>query len=105
MNTSSQPHKLEASLAWSRQCENWFDAHANRLSIMVFAMSLMVRLGTAWGTFLNPDEALHYLIANQISWRMAYQASLTTAHPPLLICLLYFWRKLGSAELTLRLPS
>lgn len=71
----------------------------------MLGVGLVVRLGVAWGTFLNPDEALHYLIANQASWRAAYQASLTTAHPPLLILLLCFWRTLGVSEFVLRLPS
>jgi hypothetical protein len=59
----------------------------------------------AWGTFLNPDEALHFLIANKHSWSAAYHASLYSAHPPLLIFVLYFWRGMGSSEFLLRLPS
>ena len=105
MNTSRRRHQLEAPLGWSGRCESWFEAHSNRLAILALAVGTMVRLGAAWGTFLNPDEALHYLIANQASWGTAYQASLTTAHPPLLIFLLYFWRRLGSSEFVLRLPS
>jgi len=98
-------HELEAQSGWSRRCESWFEVHSNRLAILLLAVGLVVRLGAAWGTFLNPDEALHYLIANQASWRIAYQASLTTAHPPLLILLLYVWRTLGASEFVLRLPS
>jgi hypothetical protein len=64
----------------------------------------MLRLNAAWGTFLNPDEALHYMIANQASFMQAYEASRTTAHPPLLILLLYFWRAFGTSEFVLRLP-
>src|SRR5277367_4200801 len=65
----------------------------------------MARLWTASGTFLNPDEALHFRLANQTSLALAYKESLTAAHPPLLILLLYFWRALGTSELWLRLPS
>jgi uncharacterized membrane protein len=54
---------------------------------------------------LNPDEALHYLLANQSSWRLAYNASLTNAHPPLLTLVLFLWRSLGTSEFVLRLPS
>lgn len=57
-----------------------------------------------WG-FLNPDEAAHYLLSVQPSLALAYKASLTTAHPPLLILLLHYWQLLGSSELVLRLPS
>ncbi len=105
MSDPQRRHELEAQAGWSFRSESWFEAHSNRLAILVLGMGLVVRLGVAWGTFLNPDEALHYLIANQASWRTAYQASLTTAHPPLLIFLLYFWRTLGVSEFVLRLPS
>jgi 4-amino-4-deoxy-L-arabinose transferase-like glycosyltransferase len=72
--------------------------------LIIFA-AFAVRLWNAWGTFLNPDEALHFLIANKTSWAAAYKASLSTAHPPGLIFVLYFWRGLGTSELILRLPS
>lgn len=98
-------HEPKTQLSWNHGCERWFEDHSRLLSILVLAVGLGVRLKAAWGTFLNPDEALHFLIANQPSWRLAYQASLTTAHPPLLIFLLYFWRTLGTSEFVLRLPS
>jgi hypothetical protein len=55
--------------------------------------------------FLNPDEALHNLLASQPSVGLAYKAALTNAHPPLLILVLYYWRSLGQSELMLRMPS
>jgi hypothetical protein len=64
-----------------------------------------VRLWQASGTFLNPDEAMHFLVANQASWKLTYEASLSLAHPPLLILLLHAWRSLGTSEITLRVPS
>ncbi len=72
---------------------------------LVIAAAFFVRLWAASGTFLNPDEALHFLVANKLSWAAAYNASLSTAHPPGLIFLLYFWRSLGTSEIALRLPS
>jgi predicted membrane-bound mannosyltransferase len=72
---------------------------------LILAIAFLLRLWTAYGTFLNPDEALHYRVANKASLWIAYQFSLTTAHPPLLILFLYFWRKIGVSELWLRLPS
>ena len=71
----------------------------------LMVLGLILRLVGAYGTFLNPDEALHSLLSAQPSLRLAYQASLTTAHPPLLIVLLYYWRSLGDSEFLLRLPS
>jgi len=54
---------------------------------------------------LNPDEALHYLLFDQQSAFLAYKASLSNAHPPLVFLVLYFWHFLGHSELMLRLPS
>ena len=69
------------------------------------AGGLAARVVLAHQTFFNPDEALHYLLSVQTSLALAYKASLTTAHPPLLIVLLYYWRLLGNSEFVLRLPS
>jgi hypothetical protein len=74
------------------------------LAPILFAAGLLLRLRLAWSTFLNPDEALHYFLAHQPSLKAAYEASLTTAHPPLMILFLHFWGSLGSSELVLRLP-
>ena len=65
----------------------------------------LLRFALSWYTFLNPDEILHYLLADQPSLGAAYQASLTTAHPPFLILFLYYWRMLGHAEWALRFPA
>jgi 4-amino-4-deoxy-L-arabinose transferase-like glycosyltransferase len=59
----------------------------------------------ASGTFLHPDEALHYFIANQTSWWLTYKASLSLSHPPLFILLLHAWRSVGTSEFLLRVPS
>ena len=79
--------------------------HERLAAGIVVLLAFLARLWAAHGTFLNPDEALHFQIANQISWAQAYEASLTTAHPPLLIFVLHFWRGLGTSEVVLRLPS
>jgi Dolichyl-phosphate-mannose-protein mannosyltransferase len=63
------------------------------------------RLWLARATFFNTDEAWHYSVANQDSLLAAYKASLTLAHPPLLVFLLYFWRHLGTSDAMLRLPG
>src|SRR2546430_7171281 len=54
------------------------------LPLCLVACGVVPRLILARETFLNPDEALHYLLSDQPSLAMAYKASLTTAHPPLL---------------------
>jgi mannosyltransferase len=83
----------------------WFESRAPQAAIAVTLLGFLARLWTASGTFLNPDEALHFRLANQPSLALAYKQSLTAAHPPLLTLLLYFWRALGTSELWLRLPS
>jgi Dolichyl-phosphate-mannose-protein mannosyltransferase len=72
---------------------------------LAVAVGFLVRLSIAARSFLNGDEALHFMAANQPSWKLTYQASLTISHPPLLIFLMHIWRDLGSSELVLRLPS
>src|SRR5205823_6408570 len=74
-------------------------------TLLIVAAAFLIRLWVASGTFLNPDEALHFLVANKLSWAAAYKASLSTAHPPGLIFVLYLWRALGTSEVVLRLPS
>jgi hypothetical protein len=75
------------------------------LPLAVLLVGFVVRLVQAKQYFLNPDEALHYLLANQPSVSLAYKAALTNAHPPLLILIIYYWRALGHSELMLRMPS
>src|SRR5580704_15357473 len=91
--------------ASSENKDQWFQNHASSAAVFLTLLGFTARLWTASGTFLNPDEALHFRLANQASLALAYKASLTAAHPPLFILLLYFWRALGTSELWLRLPS
>jgi hypothetical protein len=72
---------------------------------LLFLAGLSLRLYFAGHLFLNPDESLHYLLSVQPSLGDAYRASLSTAHPPLLILFLYFWRHVGQSEILLRLPN
>ena len=75
------------------------------LAILIVAAGFVIRLVFSSRSFFNPDEALLYLFSDQNSLWEAYRASLGTAHPPLLILFLYFWKFLGRSELMLRLPS
>ncbi|MGC2730755.1 MAG: hypothetical protein WA254_16300 [Candidatus Sulfotelmatobacter sp.] len=78
---------------------HWSQRRADAAALFITLLGLLARLWAAHGTFLNPDEALHFRLANQTSLALAYKASLTAAHPPLLIVLLYYWRALGTSEL------
>ncbi len=79
--------------------------HEGLLPGLVLLAAFLARLYEAYAYFLNPDEALHNLLASQNSLSLAYRAALTNAHPPLLILVLYYWRSLGHSELMLRMPS
>ena len=85
--------------------EVWLKGHLNAVALAIVAAGLVIRLVIASRSFLNPDEALHYWLIEQQSAFLAYKASLTNAHPPLLFLVLYFWHLLGHSELMLRLPS
>jgi predicted membrane-bound mannosyltransferase len=97
--------ELQSQSRGNLRFDRWFEAHSNLSAILIVIAGFLVRLRAASGTFLNPDEALHYLLANQSSWQLAYHASLTNAHPPLLTLVLYFCRGVGTSEFVLRLPS
>jgi len=72
---------------------------------LMLAAGLAIRLWQAHAIFLNPDEALHYLLSVQPSLSLTYQETLGTAHPPLYIVFLHYWGHLGRSEFFLRLPS
>src|SRR5713101_4586426 len=98
MNVSQEP-RMHGFRAWSRE------QTPDLIPASLILAGFLLRFALAWFTFLNPDEILHYLLVDQPSIGKAYRASLTTAHPPLLILFLYYWRMLGHAEWILRLPS
>jgi len=75
------------------------------LPLGLLAIGLVARLAWAHSLFLNADEALHYLLSTQPTLAATYKATLTTAHPPLLILFLHGWSALGTSEFVLRLPS
>jgi uncharacterized membrane protein len=90
---------------WDAAVERWLDQRLNVIVFAVMAAAFVVRVTAAGRTYLNPDEALHYLIINHNSALSAYRVSLTNAHPPLIYLLAYYWRFLGRSELMLRFPS
>jgi 4-amino-4-deoxy-L-arabinose transferase-like glycosyltransferase len=85
--------------------DGWLQRHSRWIVLATIAIGAVLRLRLALPTYLNPDEALHFLLVNQPSVGAAYRASLTNAHPPLFFLILYFWRFLGSSEFALRLVS
>lgn len=95
--SSGGPRPKESDIGHSRRPE--------ALAAVIVAAAFVLRIYVAAGSYLNPDEALHYALFHQRSLLFAYKASLTNAHPPLIYVILYFWQFLGRSELMLRLPS
>jgi len=54
-----------------------FECHTQQMAVTICVFGFLARLWTASGTFLNPDEGLHFRLANQLSLALAYQESLT----------------------------
>ena len=96
---------MPARTNWQHRLENRFEAAPSLVAGCILLLGFLLRLWKASGTFLNMDEAMHVLAANKPSLAEAYRASLSLAHPPLLILLLNVWRRFGTSELFLRLPS
>jgi hypothetical protein len=89
----------------SRSSQDWLRDHLDAVAATITMAGLAFRIWVAGRTYLNPDEALHYIIINQPSLWLAYKASLTNAHPPLIYFVVYAWHYLGRSELMLRMPS
>ncbi|MBZ5684865.1 MAG: glycosyltransferase family 39 protein [Acidobacteriia bacterium] len=96
---------LPANYGWLSDLNSSFRKHSDLLAASLVAVGLLWRLWRAQATFLNTDEAWHFAVANQNSFSAAYRGSLTLAHPPLLVFILYFWKSLGTSNLMLRLPG
>ena len=84
--------------------ESWLRGHIKAVALTITAAGFAARIASATTTYLNPDEILHYLLIDQPSLFLAYKASLTNAHPPLIYLVLYACHLVGRSELVLRLP-
>lgn len=94
-----------ANPSWLDRLESGLQHYSGSLALCLIFTGFVWRLWLAHATFFNTDEAWHYWLGNCDSLWMAYKASLTINHPPLLILVLHFWRHLGTSNLVLRLPS
>lgn len=90
---------------WLVELDSHFEEHCTPIVAAVIALGLIWRLWLAQATFFNTDEAWHYSLSTRSSAWLAYKASLTISHPPLLILIEHVWRALGTSNLMLRLPS
>src|ERR1700730_15206978 len=84
--------------------ELWLRDHLTIVALAVTAAGFVARIVAANRSYFNPDEVLHYLLIDEPSLFLAYKASLTNAHPPLIYLLLYVFHLAGHSEFVLRLP-
>jgi hypothetical protein len=103
--TQDSADTILANQGWLSDLNSSFRKHADGVAALLVLIGFLWRLWQARATFLNTDEAWHFAVANQSSLAAAYRASLTLAHPPLLVFILYFWKSLGTSNLMLRLPG
>lgn len=90
---------------WLLKAEAVLQGRARVAVSVVLSAGFFWRLWLAQATYFNTDEAWHFFLANQPSALLAYKASLTISHPPLLILIEHFWRVLGTSNVVLRLPA
>src|ERR1039458_4212463 len=79
-----------------------FDRWAIIFVIAVVVAGLALRLRLALLTYLNPDEALHALLAFG-TLRETIRNSIGVTHPPLLAVITHFVSRISRTELALRL--
>jgi Dolichyl-phosphate-mannose-protein mannosyltransferase len=103
--TEDSAHTILANQGWPSDLNSSFRKHSDLVAASLVLIGFLWRLWQARATFLNTDEAWHFAVANQNSLNAAYRASLTLAHPPLLVVILYFWKGLGTSNLMLRFPG
>lgn len=103
--TEDSANTIPANQGGLSGLNSFFRKHADLVAAALVAVGLLWRLWLARATFLNTDEAWHFWLGNRDSAWLAYDASLTINHPPLLVLILHFLRLLGTSNLFLRLPS
>jgi hypothetical protein len=101
--TKDSAHTILANQLSDLNSSFW--KHSNLAAVSFVLIGFLWRLWQARATFLNTDEAWHFAVSNQSSLSAAYRASLTLAHPPLLVFILYFWKTVGTSNLMLRFPG
>jgi len=108
MSSWSAPAKDFAPLSrqgWYGRLEERVGANSGAIAAVILAAGFCWRVWLAHATFFNTDEAWHYSVANKDSLLAVYKASLTLAHPPLLVVILYFWKHFGTSDVMLRFPG
>ncbi len=83
----------------------WLQDRVWLVALVITTVGFVLRVLAAAPAYLNPDEAVHFLMANKSSLAAVYQSNLYNANPPMLHVILYFLRGFGNSDFMLRLPS
>lgn len=102
--TEDSANTIPANQGGLSGLNSFFRKHADLVAAALVAVGLLWRLWLARATFLNTDEAWHFWLGNRDSAWLAYDASLTINHPPLLVLILHFLRLLGTSNLFFAAP-
>ena len=62
------PSSHQQTISHAISAESWPQGRIDLAAGFILLFSLIARVWAASGTFLNPDEALHFRLANQTSW-------------------------------------
>jgi hypothetical protein len=103
--TEDSAHANLANQGWLSDLNSSLQKHSDLVAASLVLIGFLWRLWQARATFLNTDEAWHFAVSNKNSLSAAYRASLTLAHPPLMVFILYFWKSLGTSNLMVRFPG
>lgn len=105
--SGKESHNLtHAKSARLERLESWVVNNSTWIAIVIIAVAFGLRIYYALSTYLNPDEAIHFLAARPHTLHEAYKASRLLSDPPLFVALLHWTIQfVGRTELALRLPS
>ncbi|HVN87830.1 MAG TPA: glycosyltransferase family 39 protein [Candidatus Binatia bacterium] len=97
-------HIAQVLSSTTRNAEQWLARNSTPVVLTLMGVGLVVRVYYAHASYLNPDEALHVVLARAQSWRSVYRHSLAVAHPPLSFLVEHLFSRCRS-ELAERSPS
>jgi 4-amino-4-deoxy-L-arabinose transferase-like glycosyltransferase len=82
-----------------------FSSNIDAIVVTILSIGLVLRLIEASQTYLNPDEALYFWRSISNNFVKLYQESLRVHHPPLLVILIHYIRKISDTEIAMRMIS
>jgi len=78
-------------------------SNIDAIVVVILTVGFIFRLIEASQTYLNPDEAMYFWKSIPNEFVKLYKNSLHVHHPPLLVILIHYVRKISDAEIALRM--